>query len=246
MHGLGSRKEAYAPVIEAVSGERETIAVDFPGFGASPPDDSGPSVEGLAERMTAFFGELGLERPHVAGNSLGGGVALELARRGAVSSATAFSPAGFWGGAGGGWMSGVLGMSRKLGESGRDRFSDRARAHASRPGLALVSSGRPFALPAEEVLAIVDAGVEAPGFDAVRKSLRRYRFRDPAELDGTRLTVAWGRRDVLLPFATQSRRARAMLPGARHVSLPGCGHVPFHDDPEACARVLLAGSSGRD
>jgi pimeloyl-ACP methyl ester carboxylesterase len=33
-----------------------------------------------------------------------------------------------------------------------------------------------------------------------------------------------------------------MLPWAEHVALPGCGHVPCHDDPKAVAAVLLAGS----
>ena len=57
-----------------------------------------PTVAELAGAVARCLAELGLERPHVAGNSLGGAVALELARHGAVASVTAISPAGFWSG----------------------------------------------------------------------------------------------------------------------------------------------------
>jgi pimeloyl-ACP methyl ester carboxylesterase len=57
------------------------------------------------------------------------------------------------------------------------------------------------------------------------------------------VTIAWGTRDRLLP-PRQGARARARRPEARHVSLPGCGHVPFSDDPPLVTRVLLEGSGG--
>jgi len=41
----------------------------------------------------------------------------------------------------------------------------------------------------------------------------------------------------------QSARAQRLLPGARHVVLTGCGHVPTWDDPEQVARVLLDASA---
>ena len=76
----------------------EVIAIDLPGFGRSPVPREG-MPHGMAETV-AWIGELfvaeGLARPHVAGNSLGGAIALELAAGGLVSSATALSPAGFY------------------------------------------------------------------------------------------------------------------------------------------------------
>ena len=53
--------------------------------------------------------------------------------------------------------------------------------------------------------------------------------------------VAWGDRDFLL-LSRQAKRAQRVLPWARHVTLPGCGHVPFSDDPEAVAQTILAGA----
>jgi pimeloyl-ACP methyl ester carboxylesterase len=51
-----------------------------------------------ATRDTAeeYFSEHGLQRPHLVGNSTGGFVALELARRGRATTVCALSPAGFW------------------------------------------------------------------------------------------------------------------------------------------------------
>ena len=60
------------------------IALDLPGFGESLPlPGAAPSVPELARSVARFVDELGVERPHVAGNSLGGAVALELGRMGA-------------------------------------------------------------------------------------------------------------------------------------------------------------------
>src|SRR5690606_41917091 len=77
---------------------RDVIAVDLPGFGRSPglPDGVPYTAESLADAVESFCALLGIREPHVAGNSLGGYLALELASRGTVRTATALSPAGFW------------------------------------------------------------------------------------------------------------------------------------------------------
>jgi pimeloyl-ACP methyl ester carboxylesterase len=50
----------------------------------------------MVDAAERYLDERGLARPHLAGNSLGGWVAIELARRGRAASVCAFSPAGFW------------------------------------------------------------------------------------------------------------------------------------------------------
>ena len=62
------------------------------------PDDVVPTPAALAAAVSATLDALGVQRPHVAGNSLGAWVALELARAGGARSVTAIAPAGFWGG----------------------------------------------------------------------------------------------------------------------------------------------------
>jgi pimeloyl-ACP methyl ester carboxylesterase len=50
--------------------------------------------------------------------------------------------------------------------------------------------------------------------------------------------VAWAEKDRLL-LPREAARAREALPFARHIVLPGCGHVPTWDDPELVARAIL-------
>ncbi|HKB31549.1 MAG TPA: alpha/beta fold hydrolase [Streptosporangiaceae bacterium] len=96
LHGIGHRWQAWEPVLDRLAAEHDVIAVDLPGFGGSPPLSGASGIADIAAALTAFFGQLGLDQPHVAGNSLGGALALGLTAGGHVSSATALSPAGFW------------------------------------------------------------------------------------------------------------------------------------------------------
>ena len=239
------RRAAWAPVVELIEAEREVISVDLPGFGESPTDEAGPelSVGDFADRIEAFFADAALERPHVAGNSLGGGIALELGRRGSVRSMTAVSPIGFWGRAGLAWCRGLLRAEYALGQQDQ-QLPESLDLLISRLALFPIAFGRPFAAPAAEVVATGEAAMAAPGFEGGLSHGLDYFFSEPGALREIPVTIAWGRRDLLLPPITQARRARALLPWGRHLSLPGCGHIPFYDDPPRLARVLLEGSSG--
>ena len=244
VHGLGSRRGAWAPAMGPVAAERDLVAVDLPGFGDSPADGTEMSVAALAHRLRGFFEDVSLERPHVAGNSLGGAVALELGRLGAARSVTAFSPIGFWGAAERAWGMGALTAGRALGRRRVSGLPESVEARFARPLSFVFAYGNPWRVPDAEIVAMSRAGTAAPAFmDAVRAS-SSYGFERPEELRDVPITIAWGRRDVLVPYWSCSRRARRALPWARHVTLARCGHVPFFDDPAACAKVLLDGSGG--
>ena len=98
LHGVGHRRQAWGAVLRLLAPHRTVIAVDLPGHGESPPLRLAgrPAVRAIAEELFAFFDELGLDRPHVAGNSLGGALALAAGARGRAATVTALSPAGFW------------------------------------------------------------------------------------------------------------------------------------------------------
>ena len=99
LHALGTDRHMWDPVLERLAAEREVIALDMPGFGESPTlavGDGHVTPADLAAAIHAHLSALGVERPHVAGNSLGGWVALELALAGHARSVTAIAPAGLW------------------------------------------------------------------------------------------------------------------------------------------------------
>jgi pimeloyl-ACP methyl ester carboxylesterase len=97
IHGIGSRWQMWEPVLEGLVAHRDVIALDLPGFGVSPMPRPGtpPGGDSLVKLVHEFLTQEGINRPHVAGNSLGGLIALEVARRGLARSATALSPVGF-------------------------------------------------------------------------------------------------------------------------------------------------------
>jgi pimeloyl-ACP methyl ester carboxylesterase len=242
LHGTGSRRGVWDPIIAAVSRKRRTLALDLPGFGESPPEGFEPNIEGFVARLARWFDDQGLVRPHVAGNSVGGGIALELARARLVASATAISPVGFWTPRELRFAQLSIRTLRAIGTRIHPLAPAIARSAAGRTALQGQMRSRPWRVPADEVSADVDAFVGAPWVEPVLEAFARYRFRDGEQLRGVPVTVAWGTRDALL-LPRQAARARRMLPWARHVALRGCGHLPFHDDPDAVAAVLLTGSA---
>lgn len=244
IHGIGSRRGVWDPVVGRLASERETIAVDLPGFGDSPPLPPGTplTIDAYVDAVEAFLADAGLDRPHVAGNSMGGGIALELARRGAVRSAAALSPIGFWSPLENAYGGVVLRVSRLLARRAAGPMGRLVGSPAGRVAALGLYYGRPARLDPDAARTDLAKLGSSPAFDAVLPGLRRYAFADGRALDGVPVTVGWGTRDRLL-LPTQATRARAALPHARHVALDGCGHLPMSDDPQAVAALLLAASA---
>jgi pimeloyl-ACP methyl ester carboxylesterase len=241
LHGIGHHWQAWRPVIPLLADEFDVLACDTPGFGASPalPRGIEPTIPAYADAFEWFFAELGLRRPHVAGNSMGGAIALELARRRAIRSATAFSPAGFWTAAERRYCQLSLGLLGKVPQPLRPLLERLARTRSGRIALFRQTFGFPERLPAEEAVATLRDGWASPSFASTLEAFRHYSFQGPEQLRSVPVTIAWGNRDRLLPYRTQAARARRMLPDADHVTL-GAGHVPFYDDPAAAAAVIRA------
>ncbi|MFD7715351.1 alpha/beta fold hydrolase [Streptomyces sp. NPDC059814] len=239
LHGIGHHRQAWDPVVPVLAVERDVIAVDLPGFGASPalPDGVPYDLATVAPLLGNFCEALGLDRPHAAGNSLGGLLALELGREGLVRSVTALSPAGFWTERERRYAFGTLRAMRLAAGSMPLPLIERlSRTPAGRTVLTSTIYARPGRRSAEAAVLETVALREATGFRETLAAGREVRFTD--DVPELPVTIAWGSRDRLL-LRRQGIRAKHTVPGARLVRLPGCGHVPMNDDPALVARVIL-------
>ncbi|HEX4483711.1 MAG TPA: alpha/beta fold hydrolase [Solirubrobacteraceae bacterium] len=245
LHGLGLSWQIWRPLIGVLARDFDVIACDSPGFGESPPLQAGvePTIPAYAERFAAFFAELGLERPHLAGNSMGGAIGLELARRGAVRSVCAISPAGFWTPTERAFCQLSLGSLASVPRALRPALLALAGTRAGRTALFWQTFGRPALMPPDEPARILLNAWASPALAPALDAFSAYAFDSAEQLDASApVTVGWGVHDRLLPYRTQAPRARALLPRTRHVAL-GAGHVPVFDDPAAVCQLIRSAAA---
>jgi pimeloyl-ACP methyl ester carboxylesterase len=245
VHGVGHNLEGWRPVAARLRERFEVVATDSPGFGRSAalelPPGREPDIEAYVDAYAAFLQEQGLDRPHAAGNSMGGGIVLELARRGLVRSACAISPVGFWTAGEARWCRTYLDAFHRWPVPLRPGLLRAAGSGAARRALMAVVFARADRYPADEVRPMLQMLWGSPAMSDVLRAMEDYRC--APGIDGVPLTIAWGDRDLLLPQWRQAPRARQVLPGARHVTLKGLGHTPMFDDPGRVAAVIEAAAS---
>jgi pimeloyl-ACP methyl ester carboxylesterase len=246
LHGIGLRWQINAPVIGRLAANFDVIVCDSPGFGDSPQLSDGvkPTIPAYADAFERFFAEERIERPHVAGNSMGGAIALELARRGVTASATAISPAGFWTQVERRFCQLSLAALTQTPSAARPALEALAQTRAGRTALLWQTFGHPTRLPAKVAVETLRAAWAAPAFAGALAAFADYSFGEGEQLASMPVTIVWGIHDRLLPYRTQAKRARRLLPSATHLTL-GVGHVPFYDDPAVVAEAIRTGASVR-
>jgi pimeloyl-ACP methyl ester carboxylesterase len=232
LHGLGGYRGLWRPVSEVIGDRRDLIVPDLPGFGESPPlDGDGPATAAaLARSVAALCEELGVSRPHVAGNSLGAWVGLEMAKRGAVSSVLGISVAGLWRDALGPRRYDAQSLGRRLRPLLRVMLS----TEAGRRRVLATTMAHPERVPPRVARELVRNYVGAPGYRAANEAMRGEPFEHEGLVD-VPVTFVWGERDRLVKPPSSSR----MPPGAKSITRPGWGHTPTWDDPEGVAALIL-------
>ena len=78
LHGVGSDKSVWRPQLDHFRGARTAIAMDYPGYGDSDPAPDGTSRDNYAAAILSALTQLGVERSHLCGLSLGGVVAIAM------------------------------------------------------------------------------------------------------------------------------------------------------------------------
>ena len=236
VHGLGATRAIWRPQLGRLARERDVIALDMPGFGASPTLGEAPTPWALGAAVSRMCAEIGVDRPHLAGNSLGGWVALEMAKRQEASSLCLISPAGLW--------RRPLGPrnldSRRWGRRLRPLIMALARVRPAREAMLRTSIGRPDQVPAADGRAMIAAWIDAPGYDAANAEMRRHVATDLDRIS-VPTTIVWGALDRLVGAPRPERRP----PDSRFLQFEDLGHTPNWDDPDLIADLLLEASSQR-
>jgi pimeloyl-ACP methyl ester carboxylesterase len=236
IHGLGGSLANWSPVIDLLVAERDVIAVDLPGFGKSDPLPTGlrHSANEMGRALTAHLRSIGVERPHLAGNSLGAWTALEMAADGEAASVCGISPAGLW--------RQTLGPrtynTRRAGQRMRGALLAAIRTERGRRTLLRTTAARPELLSPDEAIDWLLAWLDAPSYDDANSMMRATPFERAAQVE-VPVTIAWGEQDRLVA----PPRPERMPPQTRYLSVPGWGHTPTRDDPEGVARLLLEASA---
>ena len=229
LHPLGADRRVFGPVVARLREKRELIAIDLPGFGESPPlRGQRPHPRALAGAVAEQLATLGVDRPHVAGNSLGGWVALELGLAAAVRSVTGIAPAGLW-------PEPLVPKASLAHRAARALLPIAATAAATGPGRTLLLRGsvaHPRRVPGGDAAHLVRAYARAPGFRETNDAMRAGRF-EGLERIRCPVTLVWPDHDRLV-------RRPVWVPDRIHnVVLDDSGHIPMWDAPGRLAEILL-------
>ncbi|WP_205472445.1 alpha/beta fold hydrolase [Nocardioides sp. SYSU D00038] len=241
IHPFMLSHEVWSDVVPTLARDHEVVAATLPGHWGGPRLPwREVGLDAFVDGVEALLDDLGWETCHVAGNSIGGWVALELARRGRARSVTAIAPAG-------GWrrfsvtqqlvglkflaLAPLALLGRLLGDlARRPRWLVRL-------GLRVVSVD-PDRVPQHQRDAFVRAATHCSAFlPYLWSDLRRGGLLDLTEVDApVRLVICED--DWLLPPARHVAPFTDQLPDVDVVRLRGVGHVPMYDDPGRIAELI--------
>jgi pimeloyl-ACP methyl ester carboxylesterase len=237
IHGIGHTWRGWKPMIPRLEQRFDVLAVDLPGFGRSAPFpprvDSTP--EALADAVEDEMARAGFDRAHLAGNSLGGWISLELARRGRARTVTAISPAGLQHGREKDWGAGILRGMRWVAQNA-PAPEPLLRNPVTRSLLAGPTSARAWRKDPEELIEESELFASCPGFEATLPHTFHAQPRGLTTLD-VPVLILWGTLDIVL-LPRQGRRFERLIPGAELRYIRGIGHTPMSDAPALLAEAI--------
>jgi pimeloyl-ACP methyl ester carboxylesterase len=241
LHGISVTWRTWKPILPLLEPHHDVIAPTLLGHSGAAPLSEGiaPSMDALVDGVEAELDKLGLDRVHVVGNSLGGWVALELARRRRARSAVLFSPAGAYRSnlrmtlLTAGMRAGV-----ELADNRGDWLERLARTPTGRRLLLSSQVAHPERYDPDELVADIRAIRNAP---VVRPLLGVLMDKPLAPLPdpGCPVRVVWAEKDRVIPFRHYGEPMLERVPSAELIMLDGVGHVPMSDRPDAVARLIL-------
>ena len=229
----------WEPVLGRLEARHEVLAVDLPGFGRSAPLPEGvePTMSALADALERALDAAGWDRAHIAGNSMGGWLALELGRRGRALCVVAISPAGMWSPKENAYAKRSLRLQHAIACAIAPYADAVTRNRLLRTILFSSVSSRPWRADPAAGAENVRLFAGAPGWEATLAAMHADQPRELGSI-GCGVRIVWGSRDTLL-LPRQADRFVREIPNCELVRLSGLGHVPMGDDPGAVADSIL-------
>jgi pimeloyl-ACP methyl ester carboxylesterase len=236
LHGIGSTRDDFVALEPRLAAEFEVLSVDLPGHGKSAPLQVRPTVAALADVLESDLDRLGLNRVHLLGNSLGGRVALELARRHRARSVVAIAPSGMGSPAERVYQGLTLSVARVGLRRMRGLIAPLSESRAGRTLLLAGLRARPARASSAEAQAVQGGFAESTGF--WRMLWWSVLVDVPTGMDDIDCPVvlAQGTRDLL--SGGQTPRYRLLVPGSRFHPLKRAGHAPHSDSRDDIVRLV--------
>lgn len=230
LHGYGGDLNNWLFNQPAVAEKRATYALDLPGHGGSAKEVGDGGLGALADAVLAFMAAMRIERAHLVGHSMGGGVALLLAldHPERVASATLVCP---------------VGLGPDIAMPYIDGFIEAGRRRKMEPVLQMLVADP--AIVTGEMIEDVLKYKRLDGVDAALRTLRDGLFRDGRQVASLRervgeasppLQVVWGREDRIVPPA----HAEGLPAQVKVTLLADAGHLAHMEQAAAVNDLILA------
>jgi pimeloyl-ACP methyl ester carboxylesterase len=236
LHGLSGCWQNWLENIPDFARDHRVIAVDLPGFGASPMPPDAISITGYARMLVALLDELGIDDVQIVGNSMGGFIGAEIAIRNPerVRRLVLVAAAGL--------SMRQMRHERRRGVRPRvenvlffalGRLASHSdvvvrSSHLRRALLALIVA-HPERLPGPLILEQAH-GAGKPGFDAALDAMTGYPIRDRLGEVACPALIVWGEEDRLVPLRDASE-FEWLIPDARRVIYADTGHMVMFERP---------------
>jgi len=247
LHPFSLCPEIWKPILPELERHHPVHSLGLPGhLGTEPlPLDFDHSIEAGVDLLAHKLDALGIERAHLVGNSLGGWLAIELARRGRARSVVAIAP-------GGGWEAGSVEEERlvrkfkltnlllRIGGPLSIMMANYALTRRVFLGDAVA---RPERLEPEEAALFIDAARRCTCYAGIVEALPKQPAPSAFEALPCPIRIVWGTEDRVLPIEGYSERWQRLLTGADWLTLENVGHVAMYDDPKRVAEAILEWTS---
>ena len=242
LHGFLDTWRVWELVLPALERRHDVLAVTLAGHAGGPPIQGEITDGVLADAVERAMDEAGFATAHVAGNSLGGYVALQLAARDRARTVVALAPVG-------GWARGddsyeqTLRLQAELleGMKAAAPYADaivatpEGRRRATR-----LTTIRYEHIPAELLADQLRSGASCEAAAALIAHALRAGWSVDAERIACPVRIVWGAEDRLLPWPRAAARyLHDWLPNADWIELNGVGHCPQLDVPLETAQLIL-------